>query len=162
MELFETGNVQNDAPLAPSRQLCFICLFRSRTPGSTDLCCSVCPVGPRTTGPRTFLLLLCFTRARSTSKLGSEVRMSTTAYATTVGLSKDPTVSLRVELVARLDVASHAAVSKKGLDVVWEKLAESLLHERRWSRVRGPMGASSCCYLEGPQAGHERGPYSVD
>ena len=68
---------------------------------------------------------------------------STTAYATTVGLSKDPTtVSVRVELVdAWLDVANHPAAPKKGHGAVWEKLAKGLACERRWSQVRGHMGA---------------------
>jgi hypothetical protein len=67
---------------------------------------------------------------------------TTTAFGLTVGLSKDPTVGLRMELFGSwLEVAVNPSIPKQGLEKVWGQLRESLAGPRRWHQVRGPMGA---------------------
>ena len=67
---------------------------------------------------------------------------TTTAFGLTVGLHKDPTISLRQELVGSwLEVAVNPSIPKQGLEKVWTQLRDSLAGPRRWHKVRGPMGA---------------------
>jgi hypothetical protein len=67
---------------------------------------------------------------------------TTTAFGLTVGLSKDPTIGLRMELFGSwLEVAVNPSIPKLGLERVWGQLRDSLAGPRRWHQVRGPMGA---------------------
>ena len=67
---------------------------------------------------------------------------ATTAFGLSIGLSADPLVSLRVELVqCWLEVARCTSVPLTAIARTWDLLRGRLAGPRRWSRVCGPMAA---------------------
>jgi len=67
---------------------------------------------------------------------------TTTAYATTVGLGKDPTISIRVEVLRSwLETLGRQEIPMEGICRAWERISEIVAGPSRWSKVRGPMGA---------------------
>ena len=70
---------------------------------------------------------------------------ATTAFGLSIGLSSDPTVSLRVELVqCWLEVARGTSVPLTAIARTWELLRGRLAGPRRRSRVCGQGGGHVC------------------
>ena len=67
---------------------------------------------------------------------------TTTAFAITVGLEKDPTIGIRHELFnSWLELVLNPSIPKQGLAKVWDQMRGNLAGPLRWQQVRGPMGA---------------------